>query len=79
MVTCVVATVHVAVMIAHGVEVIQVVVGVASQAVGPSPRRPVGRQAPAALASLDHMGRHVHAQQGEPHHVLHFHPAVALL
>ena len=70
---------HIAVVIAHGVQVVQVVLGVAAHAVGSSPRRPVRGEAPAALAPLDHVGRHVHPHQGEPHHVLHLHPPVAVL
>lgn len=77
--TGVVASVHVAVVVAHGVQVVQEVIRVPAQAVGPPPRRPVGGQAPAALAPLDHVRRHVHAHQREAHHVLHLHPEVALL
>lgn len=39
----------------------------------------MGRQTPTALTSLHHMRCHIHAHQREPHHVLHFYPAIAFL
>lgn len=39
----------------------------------------MGRQTPAALASLNHMRRHVQASQGELDHVLKFHTPVSFL
>lgn len=39
----------------------------------------MGWQAPTALASFHHMGCHVHAYEGELHHVLHLHPSVPVL
>lgn len=41
--TCVVASVHVPVVVAHSVQVIQVVIWISSQAIWPSPWRPMGR------------------------------------
>lgn len=77
--TCVVPPVHGAAVVAHSIQVIDAVLGVTPQPVGPSPRGPVGRQAPAALAPLDHVRRHVQAGQGERDHVLEFHTPVPLL
>lgn len=39
----------------------------------------MGWQTPAALASLNHMRRHVQASQGELDHVLKFHTPVSFL
>lgn len=77
--TCVVPPLHGAVMVAHGVQVVQVVLRVPAHAVGPSPRRPVGRETPAALAPLHHVWRHVHACERELHHVLHLHAPISIL
>lgn len=79
MLTGVVASVHVAMMVANSIQVVQVVIGVSSQAIRPSPWRPVGGQTPAALASFDHMWRHVHLHQRESDHVLHLYPPIPLL
>lgn len=78
-VTCVVSSLHGAVMVAHCVEVVEVVLWVTAHPIGSSPRRPVGGETPAALAPLHHMGRHVHARQWELHHVLQLHPAISIL
>lgn len=77
--TCVVASVHISMVVAHSIQVIQIVIRVSSQAIWPSPRRPMGRQTPAALASLNNMRCHVHTHQWKPHHVLHLHPPIPLL
>lgn len=66
-------------MIAHGIQVIDVVLRVPPESVGPSPRRPVGWQTPAALASLNHVRGHVQASQRELDHVLKFHTLVSFL
>lgn len=76
---CVVPPLHGAVMVAHRIQVIHVVLWVPPESVRPSPRRPVRGQAPAALASLNHVGRHVQAGQGELDHVLEFHAPVSVL
>lgn len=66
-------------MVAHCVQVIEVVLGVAAHPIGSSPWRPVGGETPAALAPLHHVGRHVHACEWELHHVLQLHPAISIL
>lgn len=70
---------HGPVMVAHCVQVVKVVLRVTAHPVRPSPWRPVGGEAPAALAPLHHVGRHVHACERELHHVLHFHSPVSVL
>lgn len=77
--TCVVPPLHGAMMIAHSIQVIDVVLRVPPESIGPSPRRPMGWQAPAALTSLNHMRCHVQASQGELDHVLKFHTPVSFL
>lgn len=77
--TCVVPPLHGAVMIAHSIQVIDVVLRVPPESVGPSPWRPMGWQTPAALASLNHVRCHVQASQRELHHVLKFHTLVSFL
>ena len=77
--TCVVPPLHGAMMTAHGIQVIDVVLRVSPESVGPSPWRPVGRQTPAALASLNHARCHVQASQRELDRVLKFHTLVSFL
>lgn len=77
--TCVVPPLHGAMMIAHGIQVIDVVLRVPPESIRSSPWRPMGWQTPAALASLNHMRRHVQASQGELDHVLKFHTPVSFL
>lgn len=77
--TCVMSSVHVAVMITNRIQVIKVVVWVTAKSVRSSPGWPMGGQAPATLTSLHHMGRHIHANQRKSHHVLHLHPPVTFL
>lgn len=77
--TCVVPPLHGAMVIAHRIQVIDVVLGVPPESIGPSPRGPVRRQTPAALASLNHVRRHVQASQRELDHVLKFHTFVSFL
>lgn len=78
-VTCVVSSLHGAMMVAHCVQVVEVVFGVAAQPIRSSPWGPVGGETPAALAPLHHVGRHVHARKWELDHVLQLHPAVSIL
>lgn len=59
--TCVVPPLHGAMMIAHSIQVIDVVLRVPPESIGPSPWGPMRWQAPAALASLNHMRCHVQA------------------
>lgn len=77
--TCVVPPLHGAMMIAHSIQVIDVVLRVPPKSVGPSPWRPMRWQTPAALASLNHMRCHVQASQGELDHILKFHTPVSIL
>lgn len=77
--TCVVPPLHGAMMIAHSIQVIDVVLRVPPESIGPSPRGPMRWQAPAALASLNHMRCHVQASQRELDHVLKFHAPVSFL
>lgn len=78
-VTCVVSSLHGPMMVTHCIQVIQVVLRVAAHPIRSSPRRPVGRETPAALAPLHHVGRHVHACERELHHVLQLHSSIAVL
>lgn len=66
-------------VIAHSIQVIDVVLRVPPESIGPPPRGPMGWQTPAALASLNHMRSHVQASQGELDHVLKFHTPVSFL
>lgn len=77
--TCVVPPLHGAMVIAHSIQVIDVVLRVPPESIGPSPRGPMGWQTPAALAPLNHMRCHVQASQGELDHVLKFHAPVSFL
>lgn len=70
---------HGAMVVAHRIQVVDEVLWVSAQAVGAPPGGPVGGQAPAALASLDHVGGHVKASQGKPDHVLELHAPVSFL
>lgn len=77
--TCVVPPLHGAVMVAHRIQVVDVVLRVPPESVGPSPRRPMGWQTPAALAPLNHVRCHVQASQWELDHVLKFCTLVSFL
>lgn len=78
-VTCVVSSLHGAVMVAHRVQVVEVVLGVTAHPVRSSPWRPVRGETPAALAPLHHVRRHVHPHERELYHVLQLHPAISIL
>ena len=77
--TCVVPSMHVAMMIADSIQIIKIVFWITAKAIRSSPWGPVGGEAPAALTPLYHVRGHVHAKQWEPHHVLHLHPPISLL
>lgn len=70
---------HGPVVVAHCVQVVQVVLGVTTHAIGPPPWGPVGGETPAALTPLHHVWCHVHACERELHHVLHLHAPIRIL